>query len=130
MPYPCTNLRSRKLSYLLLFDTIFIFFIFFLNSTALTLLVICEDSGTEQIKCDDGGTIAILSANFGRLDWTTCPHRKIKTNDCRANSSLDKVKEICQHKESCELQATRSFFGGDPCPETYKYLLVEYKCDS
>ncbi|XP_068683743.1 EGF-like repeat and discoidin I-like domain-containing protein 3 isoform X2 [Montipora foliosa] len=92
-------------------------------------VIVCEHH-TKEIKCENERKIRILSANYGRLNGaSTCPHRSITDIECRASSSLDKVREICQGQTVCTLQSNSAFFGvGDPCPNTYKYLLVKYKC--
>lgn len=35
----------------------------------------------------------------------------------------------CSNKSECEIQATNSLFG-DPCPDSSKYLEVQYRCIS
>ena len=88
---------------------------------------ICEGN-SKQIECNSGGSINAVSANFGRLDYDTCPDPRIHTINCRAGNSLVKVQETCQQKTSCVLYASNGIYG-DPCPGTFKYLLVEYRCE-
>ncbi len=37
------------------------------------------------------------------------------------------VSERCRGKSRCEVLAGKSLFG-DPCPNLYKYMQVEYTC--
>ncbi|XP_071504019.1 D-galactoside-specific lectin-like [Diadema antillarum] len=38
------------------------------------------------------------------------------------------VSNACEGKSRCTVPATNSFFGGDPCSGTSKYLAVRYTC--
>ncbi|XP_078366202.1 L-rhamnose-binding lectin ELEL-1-like [Oculina patagonica] len=49
------------------------------------------------------------------------------TKDCKAANSLSIVKEDCQGKRSCVLEADNGKFS-DPCFLTQKYLEVHYRC--
>ncbi|CAH3188651.1 unnamed protein product, partial [Porites evermanni] len=72
--------------------------------------------------------INILSANYGRLTGAqVCGWGPIKTTYCKANGALAKVQAHCQGRSHCTLRATNGEFG-DPCPGTYKYLEVSYRC--
>ncbi|XP_069114973.1 IgGFc-binding protein-like [Argopecten irradians] len=88
--------------------------------------VICENN-RKTIQCDAGEVIEITSASYGRKSRTICPHRSIRTLNCDAKSSMPKVKEWCNEKQTCVLIASNSKFG-DPCGGTYKYLDVKYTC--
>ncbi|XP_068683439.1 L-rhamnose-binding lectin CSL1-like [Montipora foliosa] len=92
-------------------------------------VTVCEGH-SKQIRCENGRKFRILSANYGRLDGSsTCPHPSIHDLNCRASSSLGKVREICQGQTACTLHSNSGFFGvGDPCRGTYKYLFVLYSC--
>ncbi|KAJ7357466.1 hypothetical protein OS493_024982 [Desmophyllum pertusum] len=92
-------------------------------------IVICESETGQRLSCGDRGTINVLSANYGRLDTHTCSD-EYQTTNCRAENSLARVKERCQGNAHCELTASSEFFGGDPCLNTLKYLLVTYRCES
>ncbi|XP_015772540.1 PREDICTED: EGF-like repeat and discoidin I-like domain-containing protein 3 isoform X4 [Acropora digitifera] len=94
-----------------------------------SLSVIVCDGQTKEIRCESVSKIRVLWANFGRLHPKTCPHESIRTINCRAPTSLNYVREICQGKTACTLRSNYDFFGGDPCGGTHKYLLVGYKCD-
>ena len=89
-------------------------------------VIVCEGQ-TKEIRCESISKIRVLWANYGRLHPKTCPHSAIKTINCRASTSLNSVRNICQGKTACTLKSNSGPFG-DPCGGTYKYLLVAYKC--
>ena len=82
------------------------------------------------IACEKGEVISVTSANFGRLDTSTCPHSSLDTTNttCRGPTSLTVVQGKCQGENSCLVPATDTTFGGDPCSGTHKYLTVSYTC--
>ena len=93
-----------------------------------TEIIVCEHRPSEKIRCEKGGKIIVLSANYGRLNIYTCPFAKIgNVTNCRAPNSLDKVREMCQNQTSCTLIASNELFHPDPCPTIQKYLLVDRK---
>ena len=92
-------------------------------------VIVCEGE-TKEIKCESMSKIRVLWANYGRLNPKTCPDRRTSNMNCRALTSLNNVRKICQDKTACTLRSNSGSFGGDPCGGTYKYLLVGYKCDN
>ena len=90
------------------------------------LLRICEHRA-QTIRCPScKPKINIVSANYGRLiGGHICggPVRTVRTTNCGAAGSLDKVKRSCRGKRSCRLTASNGIYG-DPCVGTYKYLEV------
>nr|XP_058943208.1 uncharacterized protein LOC131771431 isoform X2 [Pocillopora verrucosa]XP_058943209.1 uncharacterized protein LOC131771431 isoform X2 [Pocillopora verrucosa] len=92
-----------------------------------TVLVrICEGR-SQQISCPAPKEIDIMSANYGRLTGRHLCPGPVKTTNCGAAGSIDIVRNKCQGKQSCFLQATNGQFG-DPCVGTRKYLEVKYEC--
>ncbi|XP_038052707.1 L-rhamnose-binding lectin CSL2-like [Patiria miniata] len=88
--------------------------------------LVCENSNF-TISCDVG-TIDVKWALYGREDGTI---------DCKINkavpcgdptTSLTTVQEACQGKPQCAFLAENDFFGGDPCQNVGKYLVVHYLC--
>ncbi|PWS21599.1 hypothetical protein DKP78_22740, partial [Enterococcus faecium] len=69
----------------------------------------------------------VHSANYGRIDATTCPNGPIKTTSCAASNSLAIMSSRCDGKTSCSVRASNSIFT-DPCFGTFKYLNVSYSC--
>ena len=103
-------------------------FCLFLFTDSLSVIV-CEGK-TKEIRCKSMSKIRVLWANYGRLNPKTCLHRLTSNINCRASTSLNNVRKICQDKTACTLRSNSGSFGGDPCGGTYKYLLVGYKCDN
>ena len=92
------------------------------------LFVLCQSiRGT--LSCQEGETIRLLQASYGRQDIITCPHPFMFDINCHFGNAHKIVEEKCHKKPSCELFAVNSVFGEyDPCPETHKYLRVMYDC--
>ncbi|CAH1794767.1 unnamed protein product [Owenia fusiformis] len=95
---------------------------------------ICEGySGTiscpRNARNNKESKIRIIKANYGRTDRQTCQHENIRDTNCRNyERSLNVVRRRCDNKSTCTLHANNAEFG-DKCVDTYKYLLVEYKCE-
>ena len=90
-------------------------------------VIICENHN-EIISCPNGKIIDVLNANYGRLNQQDCYDKSIKTTNCSSSNSLERVQDKCHGKTSCEMHASRAEFDDDPCPGTYKYLEVKYRC--
>lgn len=90
-------------------------------------MTICEQE-MQSLKCEAGQTITVLTAMYGRKKDSVCPSKPIHSLNCEARSSLTKVKEACEGKDTCVLSAVNSVFG-DPCRGTTKYLEVTYTCE-
>ncbi|KAM4570647.1 rhamnose-binding lectin [Fundulus diaphanus] len=92
--------------------------------------VACEGS-VAQIECDKGQLISVSIATYGRSDQKTCSSGRPvqQTTNVQCSGNADKVAQSCNGKQSCSIQAANSVFG-DPCVGTYKYLEVEYTCES
>uniref|UniRef100_A0A4W4DZB6 SUEL-type lectin domain-containing protein n=1 Tax=Electrophorus electricus TaxID=8005 RepID=A0A4W4DZB6_ELEEL len=100
---------------------------FFLKLSLLMLLAVAPD----LLVHAGAGVLNILSANYGRIDSTTCsagrPSSQITKTDCYAINTLSEVTNRCDGKSSCVVPATNSVFS-DPCYGTYKYLSIKYSC--
>eukprot|EP01051_Picozoa_sp_SAG22_P023141 SAG22_NODE_5837_length_945_cov_1.367612_2_plen_125_part_01 len=85
----------------------------------------CEGA-TLSISCDEGTTISVLEASYGRQHGAeVCPHSAVSNQECHATNSGDIVTAACQGEQSCSVDVTNAVFG-DPCGGTYKYLTVNY----
>ena len=82
-------------------------------------VIVCEGK-TKEIRCKSRSKICVLWANYGRLNPKT--HSSIKTINCRASTSLNNVRNICQGKTACI--RSNALSSGDSCRGTYKYLLI------
>nr|BAE02882.1 skin mucus lectin [Nuchequula nuchalis] len=90
----------------------------------------CEGS-VATLECGHGQDIHVVSANYGRLDKSTCSDGKsdfsVRNTECSGPADL--VATRCNGKTSCTIEASNSVFG-DPCGGTYKYLEVSYICEN
>ena len=82
---------------------------------------ICETE-TSTVSCNETAcsTLNIIYANYGRTSIKKCKHIKGNSTDCRSASSTTMVRETCQQKVICTLEANNSIFG-DPCSSVAKY---------
>ncbi|KAG8178838.1 hypothetical protein JTE90_016508 [Oedothorax gibbosus] len=83
-----------------------------------------------RVVCPRGKVIKIIQANYGRFnDLATCNPKKDKkfNTKCKSRKSLTVMRQRCNQKRECSVDATNSVFG-DPCPTTIKYLKIRYKC--
>ena len=83
----------------------------------------CEHD-TMHISCPTGSIVHVISAFYGRLDRTTCPHSAMQTTSCTLPGITDTVRAICQDKAACDVSGPFT----NPCANTYKYLKVTYEC--
>ena len=109
-------------------SSFFSFFLLLLFSPVKTRSVIIGELSKGIISCPNGKIIDVLNATYGRLNWQTCPHYRIKSTNCRSSNSLKRLQSKCNGKTSCELHASKSEFNDYPCQGTYKYLEVKYRC--
>ncbi|KAL5005768.1 hypothetical protein ScPMuIL_016926 [Solemya velum] len=99
-------------------------------TTGYTTSIICEHNrGT--ISCP-GASISIASVNYGRTDYTTCRSKKRKntntnTKTCTLDVTSD-VRNACDGKTACHVDASNDKYSGDPCLDVYKYLNVTHTC--
>uniref|UniRef100_A0A671YZU9 SUEL-type lectin domain-containing protein n=1 Tax=Sparus aurata TaxID=8175 RepID=A0A671YZU9_SPAAU len=89
----------------------------------------CEHS-LAFLQCDEGKVIFVLGADYGRRDSSTCsinrPANHLQNTLCSRPTT--KVAESCNGKSSCSVKASNSVFG-DPCSDSYKYLVPSTECD-
>ncbi|KAI5621992.1 rhamnose binding lectin-like precursor, partial [Silurus asotus] len=91
--------------------------------------VFCE--GSSAVLACGNRRLKFHSANYGRLDSTTCAHRRNPcetfNKTCRSHDSLRRITARCAGHNHCVIPVASSFFS-DPCFGTYKYLKVAYYC--
>ena len=70
--------------------------------------------------------ITVVKARFGRYSKDVC----IGLNDHLTcdQDVLEIISKLCSGKTNCNLEVTNELMGGDPCPNIYKYLAVQYYC--
>ncbi|XP_033761958.1 D-galactoside-specific lectin-like [Pecten maximus] len=90
-------------------------------------MLLCEgDQG--RIECGPNEVIFIYSAFYGRINKNICDNGEIYTDKCLASHVTQKVKDICDRRSFCRINAVSEIYG-DPCPGTYKYFRVRFVCD-
>ncbi|XP_056335166.1 rhamnose-binding lectin-like [Danio aesculapii] len=91
---------------------------------------VCENANA-NLKCEDGSSLNINTANYGRTDSHTCsagrPASQVAKTDCYASISKSTLAYACNGKNSCSISASNGVFS-DPCVDTYKYLYTAYSC--
>lgn len=82
-----------------------------------------------RLRCESDYVLRVFNAKYGRLEpgSSICPHENITDLNCQAEGVLLKVMAMCTNRRRCIIKADSSFFR-DPCPGTYKYLEVIYRC--
>ena len=90
---------------------------------------VCENDH-HVLSCQDGRTIRIMDANFGRKDSTTCPGAN-RNKRCYTTFASQIVASKCYRRQYCRISASTRVFGYPRnCRNTYKYLYVKYQCES
>merc|ERR1712142_1432214 len=86
----------------------------------------CEHHGTQTLQCPDDSVIKVVNASYGRMSDTVCYPNTDEVN-CSAEGSQEIIEDLCNNKQSCEINPSNSVFG-DPCYGTQKYVEVTYQC--
>ncbi|XP_031555061.1 uncharacterized protein LOC116291966 [Actinia tenebrosa] len=80
------------------------------------------------LRCPAGRKLWIVYANYGRTTGkAVCPHKSMRTINCRSPFSTQLIRCACHGKTSCNLYAKNEVFG-DPCAGTFKYIEVRFRC--
>ena len=87
------------------------------------------------LTCPSNLLISIRSTYYGiqsRTNTNSCILSKAVDlealpDECYFTDSIDKVKLVCEQKNSCILNANSNFFG-DPCPNYPKQFFIQYQC--
>lgn len=95
----------------------------------------CE-GGQLGVTCPHKTSISVLSAFYGRRvpSQNLCPSQTGNLSDvsedtfCSSPVAIQKVLDECQDQRFCQFSVNSRMFGVDPCPGTFKYLIVSYKC--
>jgi hypothetical protein len=74
------------------------------------------------------GLIQIQSGFWGRSNGRTCASENMDDLSCSTSNAERPLADVCDGKKSCSVRAFNSFFGGDPCEGTSKYMKVVYQC--
>jgi len=85
----------------------------------------CEGNSL-NITCPPNTQLTINDAFYGRTEYDWCAHPNRANLQCSASGVLDKVRQLCP-SAPCDLSAADANFG-DPCPDTFKYLSLDWTC--
>lgn len=90
--------------------------------------VLCE-GGSGHLYCTGNSMLIITSVIYGRFSRVICPSSNniYEAMNCKSINALQIVKESCEGKMSCTINANSDTFG-DPCYNTKKYLSLQYDC--
>ncbi|XP_037043163.1 L-rhamnose-binding lectin CSL3-like [Bradysia coprophila] len=89
--------------------------------------IACEWT-TLNIGCPAGYIIDVLRVTYGRMSGTICADSgRVRNQFCQARNGYEIVDLYCSYQQQCSIPALNSVFG-DPCPDTSKYLDVQYQC--
>ena len=81
---------------------------------------------TKTFSCPYGSKMWIENAMYGRLTDKICGYGSLRNMSCSSDVT-EIVRKQCQNNMVCKLQVTNEVYG-DPCPGTFKYLQINYRC--
>uniref|UniRef100_A0A5S6QF12 Latrophilin Cirl n=1 Tax=Trichuris muris TaxID=70415 RepID=A0A5S6QF12_TRIMR len=82
------------------------------------------------ISCPPKHVIRIIRANYGRFAVHVCNNDGINwlNTQCMDPGSTQVMASRCNERASCHVDARNDVFA-DLCPDTFKYLEVQYRCE-
>lgn len=89
-------------------------------------VLICEGF-TKNIRCQDDQHLYIHRAFYGRSNSVTCSDSRAQQISCSMPDVFVAISHWCNGERECTLAASNRTFG-DPCPQTSKYLSLQYSC--
>ncbi|XP_071164441.1 rhamnose-binding lectin-like isoform X5 [Mytilus edulis] len=89
-------------------------------------VLICEGF-TKNIRCQDDQQLYIHHAFYGRSNSVTCSDSRAQQISCSMPDVFVAISHWCNGERECTLAASNRTFG-DPCPQTSKYLSLQYSC--
>jgi len=81
---------------------------------------------TRTFNCPYGSNMWIEEGMYGRLTNKICGYGSLRNMSCSSDVT-SVVRKSCQNKMVCKIQVTDAVYG-DPCPGTFKYLQIHYRC--
>ncbi|XP_065653767.1 uncharacterized protein LOC136080705 [Hydra vulgaris] len=81
-------------------------------------VTLCQDS-SYNITCPANFLIKVLNATYGSLK---------NSSICSSKNASYFIPSLCNGANSCFIESNNQVFGGDPCPNNYKYTIVNYIC--
>ena len=78
------------------------------------------------MTCRDSYVVnSIIFASYG-TPVGSCGN--FEYSSCHSNKSMPVVGRQCKGLQSCNISASHSIFGGDPCYDTTEHLFIEVSC--
>ena len=84
-----------------------------------------------QLLCPPFSRILIIRANYGRFSISVCNEEAINTmrTDCgNPVKTSEIIRNLCENKAVCTIEVEEDIFASVDCPDTSKYLEVQYYC--
>ncbi|XP_047124357.1 uncharacterized protein LOC105845351 isoform X2 [Hydra vulgaris] len=81
-------------------------------------VTLCQES-SYNITCPANFSIKVLNATYGSLK---------NYSICASKNASYSITNLCNGANSCFIESNNQVFGGDPCPNNYKYTVVNYIC--
>ena len=94
---------------------------------------VCHSDNLE-LTCPLHSQLSIIDANYGRLSSKACskgrPASQVQNTNCKHSVALGAMETACKGKAQCSVTWATLHPGAhvDPCPGTFKYATVNYKC--
>ena len=89
-------------------------------------MVLCSEE-TMTLTCAAPMVIRVDRAVYGHYDNNVCPGLNAVTN-CHLDGDYDIVDGMCSGLGSCDVVVGHATFQSDPCPNSHKYLDLDYTC--
>uniref|UniRef100_A0A3Q3XBS2 SUEL-type lectin domain-containing protein n=1 Tax=Mola mola TaxID=94237 RepID=A0A3Q3XBS2_MOLML len=84
-----------------------------------------------ELRCPGSDVVMVETANYGRTDDKICDADpfQMENTQCYLPDALKIMAQRCNNRTQCVVVAGVDVFP-DPCPGTYKYLEIQYECDT
>ena len=89
------------------------------------------DGAKLQLLCPPYSIILIIRANYGRFSISVCNEEAMTTmrTDCgNPVKTSEIIRNLCENKAVCTIEVEEDIFASVDCPDTSKYLEVQYHC--
>jgi hypothetical protein len=100
------------------------------NNSAVNTVTICEKS-SQLISCASG-VLSVASAVYGQSNSASCGGKNSSTATYPKCLPLDVTQQLaryCNGANTCNVSATNTWLGADPCPKYPKHLSIGYSCE-
>merc|ERR1719483_1554573 len=83
-----------------------------------------------NISCPHEHNIEIINGNYGRFTITLCNTKGAQnlSVNCYLDEAMGYMRDSCNGRRDCQIQADVFQIKQDPCPGTERYLEAHYRC--